>query len=154
MSERRLFFYFSLFFSLPKFRKGILALLSCQSLSSIDLDNPIQSWRGSSWPKSKKRPKARARFKSDEITLESFGDILTNQTTLTEKRTTFSKSPIKSSTLPEEKRVTFDIKTVVIMTDENGGSSKLFRFNVENVQKYEVALLQNQNLDNNRRVSL
>ena len=79
----------SLFFSLPKFRKGILALICCKKLSSIKFDPPAPTQgrkivekqknleHNLSWPSAKKPVLSRVRFQStnldsiDEIDSES-----------------------------------------------------------------------------------
>jgi hypothetical protein len=75
------------FFSLPKFRKGILALICCKKLGSIKFDPPTQARKriakqktlehNLSWPSAKKPVLSRVRFQStnldsiDEIDSES-----------------------------------------------------------------------------------
>ena len=74
-------------FSLPKFRKGILALICCKKLSSIKFDPPNQARKivskqktlehNLSWPSAKRPVLQRVRFQStnldsiDEIDSES-----------------------------------------------------------------------------------
>ena len=65
------------FFSLPKFRKGILALICCKKLSSIKLDTPTQARKivskqktlehNQSWPSAKKPVLSRVRFQSTNL---------------------------------------------------------------------------------------
>ena len=163
-------FIFSFSFSIPKFRKGILALLTCQDVSTIYLDSPIQNQKkyeirqngtNMSWPTTKKRPKPRVRFESDDITLDSFNEIYSaseeedtpEAPRKYQNRLKKSKKEINSES---QNQVSFDIETVVIMSksQENGRLSKLIKFSVGNVQKYEIALLHPHDNNASRRTSL
>ena len=150
-----------------------MALLTCQEVSAIYLDSPIQNQKkyehrqngtNMSWPTAKKRPKPRVRFQSDEVTLESFGEVYSESASEDEmspqntpkKIPKMLKKRKKALNSESPNKVEIDIETVVIMSEsqENGKLSKLIKFSLGNVQKYEIALLQHHDANHLRRTSL
>ena len=143
--------------SLPKFRKGILAIVFCQKLDTIQFDTPsktrkkLEKQRTLEFEQQKSSRKPRVRFET--YTTESLVEVDPELASIMKKKTKHNHGDTKSSTKSENQLV-FDVGTIIFMKFESENWTKLIRLNTNQNTNFKIGLFRRHNFENYRRSSL
>ena len=124
--------YLFFHFSLPKFRKGIVAFITCKNLSKINLDTPTELKKKPEkdktfehkpeWDDCKRKTVPRVRFDTHKCDITGITEIGSEEV---RKYKNIQKRKINH--LYNQQQLTFDIETSVVITQDEK-FNKIVRF--------------------------